>query len=152
MAVAHHYSSSIISYDHQSFYGRLLQRFRRGLVHIAHRDGVLVSSGFEFNEVGAGHSRALREAELLRRVAQRTFAEEGVAAPLLRGAHHLSFFDRCACAASVRVRLTETAVAYCCERGFDLCRMVLLLDLQISALLLCTELSAASGAKSGACG
>ena len=58
------------------------------IVHISHRDGIFIPPGLEFDEVRARHSRALREAELLRRVAQCTFAEEGVAAPLLRGADH----------------------------------------------------------------
>ena len=92
MAVTNHYSPAVVADYHQSFYGRLLQRFRRGLVHIAHRDGVLVSSSFEFDEVRARDSRALGQSQLLDGVPQCTFAEEGVAAPLLRGAHHLSFF------------------------------------------------------------
>ena len=88
MAVAHDYAAAVVADYHQSFYGRLLQCFCCSFINILHRDGVFIPPGFEFDEVRAGHSRALREAELLRRVAQCTFAEEGVAAPLLRGADH----------------------------------------------------------------
>ena len=88
MPVTNHDSPAVVADDDQSFYGRLLQCFCCSFINILHRDGVLIPPGFEFDEVRAGHSRALREAELLRRVAQCTFAEEGVAAPLLRGADH----------------------------------------------------------------
>ena len=90
MTVADDYPTTVVAYDHQRFYGRLLQCFCCSFINILHRDGVFIPPGFEFDEVGAGDSRAFREAELLRRVAQCTFAEEGVAAPLLRGADHLS--------------------------------------------------------------
>ena len=90
--------------------------FRRGLVDVLHRDGVLVAPRFEFDQMRAGHLRPLGQAELLRRVAQCTFAEEGVAAPLLRGSDHLSV-HRCGRVRRLLERaLTGTAVAYCCER------------------------------------
>ena len=50
-----------------------------------------------------------------------------MAAPLLRGSDHLSLIAAVACAAAERA-LRETAVAYCCEPGLDLCRKVLVLD------------------------